>query len=66
MRHAQRNPILFAELDDALTMFTGPARDRTLLEVGVTDTPDGPLIVRAMRARPSSCPEGVTADAAIR
>ncbi|HUZ55702.1 MAG TPA: hypothetical protein VMU94_24630 [Streptosporangiaceae bacterium] len=56
MRHALRNPILVTELDDDLTMFTGPARDGTPLEVGVLDSSDGPVIVHAMRARPKFLP----------
>ncbi len=56
MRHALRNPIVVTELDEDLTMFTGPARDGTPLEVGVADSPDGPVIVHAMRARPKFLP----------
>lgn len=56
MRHALRNPILVTELDDSLTMFTGPARDGTLLEVGVGDSDDGPVIIHADRARPKFLP----------
>src|SRR5438034_9292013 len=43
MRHVLRNPVQVAELDDDLTMFTGPARDGTLLEVGVADSDSGPV-----------------------
>jgi hypothetical protein len=56
MRHAQCNPVTVTDLDDGLTMFAGPARDGTLLEIGVADTDDGPLIVHAMRARPKFLP----------
>jgi hypothetical protein len=52
MRHALRNPLLVEDLDDGLTMFVGPARDGTPLEVGVADSDAGPVIVHAMRARP--------------
>jgi hypothetical protein len=52
MRHAFRNPVGVAELDDGLIMFIGPARDGTLVEVGVADSDAGPVIVHAMRARP--------------
>ncbi len=52
MLHAFRNPIRVDYLDDDLTMFTGPARDGTPLEVGVADSPDGPVFVHAMPARP--------------
>jgi hypothetical protein len=51
MRHALRNPISAADLGDGLTMLIGPARDGTLLEVGVADSTTGPVIVHAMRAR---------------
>jgi hypothetical protein len=51
MLHAFRNPIRVDHLDDDLTMFTGPARDGTLLEVGVAYSQDPPVIVHAMRAR---------------
>jgi hypothetical protein len=52
MRHALRNPIRAADLGDGLTMFVGPARDGTLLEVGVADSASGPVIIHAMKARP--------------
>ena len=56
MRHALRNPVGVADLDDGLTMFVGPARDGTLVEVGVADTGAGPVIVHAMPARPKFLP----------
>lgn len=49
--HASRNPVRAEELDEGLTMLTGPARDGTLLEIGVADGDDGPVIVHADRAR---------------
>ena len=52
MRHALRNPIRVTDVDDGLTMFVGPARDGTLLEVGAVDSDSGPVIVHAMLARP--------------
>ena len=52
MRHALRNPLLVEDLDEGLTMFVGPGRDGTPLEVGVADSDAGPVIVHAMRARP--------------
>jgi hypothetical protein len=52
MRHALRNPLMVHELEEGLTMFVGPARDGTPLEVGVADSDAGPVIVHAMRARP--------------
>jgi hypothetical protein len=51
MLHAVRNPIPADELDEGLTMPAGPARDATLLEVGLVDGENGPVIVHAMRAR---------------
>jgi hypothetical protein len=56
MRHALRNPVRVADVDDGLTMFIGPARDGTLVEVGVADTTSGPVIIHAMRARPKFLP----------
>lgn len=49
--HAVRNAVAAEDLDDGLTMFIGPARNATLLEVGVVDSEDGPVIVHAMAAR---------------
>ncbi|MGH3577415.1 MAG: hypothetical protein ACRDU0_07650 [Mycobacterium sp.] len=50
MRHAVRHPIFFYE-EDPIVMVVGAATDGRLLEVGVLDTRDGPLIVHAMSAR---------------
>jgi hypothetical protein len=52
MLHAVRNAVAAEDLDDGFTMFVGPARDATVLEVGVVDGEDGPVIVHAMAARP--------------
>jgi hypothetical protein len=52
MLHAVRNATGTGNLGDGLTMFIGPARDATLLEVGVVDGDDGPVIVHALKARP--------------
>jgi hypothetical protein len=51
MLHALRNPIGADYLDESRTMFIGAARDGTLLEVGVADSDDGPVIIHADRAR---------------
>ncbi len=51
MRHAMRNPIRVFEPDDGFTMFVGPARDGTPIEVGVADSDSGPIVIHAMRAR---------------
>jgi hypothetical protein len=50
MLHAIRNPSRFYE-DDDLTMVIRPARNAELLEIGVVDTDEGPVIVHAMSAR---------------
>jgi hypothetical protein len=39
------------ELDDGFTMFIGPDQTGNLLEVGVVDSNDGPIVVHAMAAR---------------
>ena len=52
MLHAIANPILAEDLDDGFTMLVGPDRAANLLEVGVVDSPDGPIIIHAMAARP--------------
>lgn len=49
--HAFDNPILAEDLDDGFTMLVGPDRAGYLLEVGVIDTIDGPVVVHAMQAR---------------
>jgi hypothetical protein len=51
MLHAFRNPIGAEDLDEGLTMLIGPARDGALLEVGVADSSDGPVIIHADQAR---------------
>jgi hypothetical protein len=53
VRHALRNLIAVAAdpRDDDVTLFLGPDRAVNLIEVGVLDTDDGPLIIHAMAAR---------------
>ncbi len=53
IRHALRNFIAVAAdpRDDDVTLFLGPDRAVNLIEVGVLDTDDGPLIIHAMAAR---------------
>lgn len=58
MLHAIRNAIRYLEMDD-LVMAIGPARDGTLLEIGMVgiaaparESGDAIHIVHAMRARP--------------
>jgi len=52
MLHAFNNPILTEDLDDGFTMLIGPSETVNLLEVGVIESPDGPIIIHAMPARP--------------
>ena len=49
--HALRNPVRAEYLDEGFTMFTGPAQDGTVLEIGVVDGDPSPVIVHAARAR---------------
>jgi hypothetical protein len=51
MLHAFDHPILVDDLDDGLTMFVGADRAGNLLEIGVIDSVDGPIIIHAMAAR---------------
>ena len=53
MTHAFNNPILVDELDDGFTMFVGGDPSGNLLEIGVIDSRDGPIIIHAMPARPN-------------
>ncbi|MFT4188347.1 MAG: hypothetical protein QM621_07155 [Aeromicrobium sp.] len=53
MLHALRFAVRTMEQDDDMTMIIGPARDATLIEVGVIEWHDGIVIAHAMRpARP--------------
>ena len=52
MIHAFNHPILVDDLDDGLTMFGGADAAGSLLEVGVIDSSDGPIVIHAMPARP--------------
>lgn len=51
MIHAFNHPIWVDDLDDGFTMFIGADHAGNLLEVGVTDSADGPIIIHAMPAR---------------
>ena len=51
MIHAFNHPILVEDLDDGFTMFIGPNQSGNLLEVGVVDSGEGPIVVHAMAAR---------------
>lgn len=50
--HAFNHPIRVEDLDDYMTMFIGPDRAGNLYEIGVVSSPEGPVIVHAMSARP--------------
>jgi hypothetical protein len=51
MIHAFSHPILIEDLDDGLTLLIGGDRTGALLEVGLIDSDDGPIIMQAMPAR---------------
>jgi hypothetical protein len=50
--HFFNNPIRSADLDEGMTMFVGPDHAGNLMEIGLVDGEDGPVIVHAMPARP--------------
>ena len=50
--HAFNNPIFVEDLDEGFTMFVGADSATRLLEIGVVDSSDGPIIIHAMPARP--------------
>jgi hypothetical protein len=52
MLHAFNHPIFVDDLDDGFVMFVGADTTGNLLEIGVIDSADGPIIVHAMAARP--------------
>lgn len=57
MRHALAHPQRVVEGTDDVTLFIGPARDATMLEVGVREVDtDDERIVHAMKARRSLWP----------
>ena len=51
MLHAYAHPIRVFQLEDGLTMIIGANQAATVLEVGVVDGDEAPVIVHAMRAR---------------
>ncbi len=53
MIHAFNNPIPVDDLEEGLTMFVGADHAGNLLEVGVIDSSDDPIIIHAMPARPN-------------
>ena len=52
MLHAFDHPIFVDDLDDGFVMFVGADTNGNLLEIGVIDSTDGPIIIHAMAARP--------------
>jgi len=52
MRHAYRNAVRVFLQDDETRVYVGPDFAGRLLEVGVVDSDEGPLIIHAMQARP--------------
>ena len=53
IRHALRYHVRFEELGDDMTTFMGHDPAGNLLEVGIGwQTPEGPAVVHAMKARP--------------
>ena len=51
IRHAFDHPMWIEDLDDGLLMVIGPAATGRLLEIGIVDGLDGPVVVHAMHAR---------------
>ena len=58
MSHALQNLVAVSDEDgDGFTMFTGPARNGTPLEIDVLDAEsEDPVIIHAMVARPEHLP----------
>ncbi len=52
MLHAFNHPMFVEDLDEGFVMFVGADVAGNLLEIGVVDSTDGPIIVHAMTARP--------------
>jgi hypothetical protein len=52
MLHAFDHPIFADDLDEGFVMFVGADTTGNLLEIGVIDSADGPIIIHAMAARP--------------
>lgn len=51
--HAYRNPVRIIEQPEGVTLVVGPARDASLLEVGLVEAEDvdGLFVIHAMPAR---------------
>lgn len=52
MIHAFNNPMFVDDNDDGFVMFVGADTSGNLLEIGVIESVDGPIIIHAMAARP--------------
>jgi hypothetical protein len=50
--HAFNNPLRAEDLDEGLTMLIGADHAGNLLEIGVAESDEGPVIVHALPARP--------------
>jgi hypothetical protein len=50
--HAFNNPIRVEDLEEGFVMFVGPDHAGNLVEIGVVDSDEEPVIVHAMPARP--------------
>lgn len=51
IRHALRNFMAIADEDEGVTLFFGPTASGGLVEIGVLDTDEGPVVIHAMAAR---------------
>jgi hypothetical protein len=52
MIHAFNHPKFVDDQDDGFVMFVGADTSGNLLEIGVIESVDGPIIIHAMTARP--------------
>ena len=52
MIHAFNHPLSVDDHDDGFVMFVGADTSGNLLEIGVIESVDGPIIIHAMTARP--------------
>ncbi len=52
MIHAFNHPMFVDDHDDGFVMFVGADTSGNLLEIGVIESVDGPIIIHAMTARP--------------
>ena len=52
MIHAFNHPMFVDDHDDGFMMFVGADMSGNLLEIGVIESVDGPIVIHAMPARP--------------